>query len=193
MREVEKNDLSFPLLLRSPGFHAGHHFLRVDRAEELSSTAEQLPRDELMAIEYLDARRGDGNIRKYRAVFIDGHLYPLHLAISRAWKIHYYNADMTNHPKNQAEEAEFLDNMPRALGAKAMNALEQIQLTLGLDFGGIDFSLREDGSVLVFEANATMNIILPGSDRQWDYRRAAIGRALSAARTMLMKRIGVSC
>jgi hypothetical protein len=48
-----------------------------------------------------------------------------------------------------------------------------------------------DGQILLFEANATMLIQLPGSGTQWDYRRATIGRALDAARNMLFERAGV--
>ena len=40
-------------------------------------------RPELLAIAYLDARGADGNARKYRALIVDGALYPVHLAIAR--------------------------------------------------------------------------------------------------------------
>jgi glutathione synthase/RimK-type ligase-like ATP-grasp enzyme len=70
-----------------------------------------------------------------------------------------------------------------------MAALVRLQLVLGLDYGGFDFGVRKDGSVLLFEANATMTIVTPGPDKQWDYRRAAIDRALAAARRMLLDRL----
>ena len=51
---------SFPVLLRSPGFHTGRHFVMVESAAELAAAAAALPGDELLAIGYLDARGDDG-------------------------------------------------------------------------------------------------------------------------------------
>ena len=95
-----------------------------------------LPGDELLVIEYLDARGDDGNARKYRVMMVGGQIYPLHLAISRNWKVHYFTSDMADKPDHRREEARFLADMPAALGDKAMTALEQIRDVLGLDYAG---------------------------------------------------------
>jgi glutathione synthase/RimK-type ligase-like ATP-grasp enzyme len=78
--------------------------------------------------------------------------------------------------------------MPAVLGTRAMAALQQIQNTLGLDYGGIDFGLNERGDVLLFEANATMAVIVPDKDQRWDYRRPATERIYTAVWKMLMSR-----
>ena len=80
--------------------------------------------------------------------------------------------------------------MPAVLGPRAMAALAGIRAMLGLDFAGVDFALAADGSVLLFEANATMVIYPPGPDPIWDYRRRAIGDVLAAAKRMLRRRAG---
>jgi Flp pilus assembly protein TadD len=182
----------FPLLLRTPGFHGGDHFLRVDSPDQLPSALLNLPGRDLTVIQYLDARAVDGKTRKYRAMMIDGQLYPLHAAISSHWKIHYYNAEMADYPAHRAEDAEFLENMPGVLGPRAMTALQEIQKTLGLDYAGIDFGLNEKGDVLLFEANATMAVVTPNADKRWDYRRPAVERIWRAVGTMLMDRVKVS-
>jgi hypothetical protein len=181
-------DLRFPLLLRAPGFHTGRHFVRVERHEELASAMEALPGDELLAIEYLDARGPDGMARKYRVMIIDGVLYPLHLAISTDWKVHYFTADMAANPAYRAEERRFLETMPAVLGERAMTALVAIGRALGLDYAGVDFALAPDGSLLLFETNATMVVNPPDPDPIWDYRRVAIDRVLNAAKRMLLAR-----
>jgi Tetratricopeptide repeat len=191
IRVVAKADLAgaasaFPLLLRAPGFHTGRHFSRVERREDLATAIAALPGDKLLAIEYLDARGADGMARKYRAMIIDGALYPLHLAISADWKVHYFTADMAANAAYRAEEQRFLADMPAALGSRAMAALVAIGGVLGLDYAGVDFGLRADGALLLFEANATMVINPPDPDPIWDYRRAPIKRALDAARNMLL-------
>ena len=182
----------FPLLLRSPGFHMGEHFALVAEPGALESELATLPGDEILAIAYLDARRAGGSVRKYRALFIDRAVYPVHLAISRSWKIHYFSADMRNNDANRAEEAAFLDDMAAHLGAKAMAALHGIATLLDLDYAGIDFGIGPDGNVLVFEANPTMAIYLPDEDERFAYRRPAVARIVEAVRRMFSERGGGS-
>ncbi|MGH6682993.1 MAG: tetratricopeptide repeat protein [Pseudolabrys sp.] len=180
---------TYPFLLRSPGFHTGHHFVLVESAIDLLAAAVSLPGDDLLVIEYLDARGDDGNSRKYRTMIIDGEIYPLHLAVSRQWKVHYFTADMTDHADHRVEDAAFLDDMPAVLGSKAIAALERIAGELGLDYGGIDFGLSPAGEILLFEANATMVVNPPDSDERWAYRRPAVTRILDAVRTMILSKV----
>ena len=144
----------------------------------------------MLAIEYLDARGDDGMARKFRVMFIDGRIYPLHLAVSRDWKVHYFSADMARSADFREEERRFLCDMPGVLGPRAMEALTRVAAALDLQYAGADFALARDGSVLLFEANATMVVFPPGPDPVWDYRRAAIETALEAARRMLDRRAG---
>ena len=189
---LAQHGFEFPLLLRTPGFHGGTHFLRVETFAELPAALRKLPGRDLTVIEYLDARGSDGKTRKYRVMMIDGQLYPLHAPISSNWKIHYFSAEMADSPEHRAEEAEFLENMAGVLGPRAMAALEAIQKTLGLDYGGIDFGLSEKGEVLLFEANATMVVVPPEADARWEYRRPAVERISRAVGKMLMDRAKVS-
>ncbi|HVA13204.1 MAG TPA: hypothetical protein VNF99_08135, partial [Stellaceae bacterium] len=181
-------DLVFPLLLRAPGYHTGRHFQRVERREELAAAAAALPGEVLLAIDYLDARGPDGLARKYRVMIIDGALYPLHLAISQDWKVHYFTADMAANTAHRREEKRFLDDMEAAIGMRAKAALARIGQAMGLDYAGVDFGLGVDGAVLLFEANATMVINPPDPDPIWDYRRAPILRALDAAKRLVLAR-----
>jgi hypothetical protein len=185
-KALERRGLQFPVLLRAPGFHNGQHFLIVENAAQLPAALAELPGDEFAAIQYLDARGADGNYRKYRVMMIGGWLYPLHLAISPNWKIHYITADMAENAGHRGEEAAFLEDMPGVLGPRAMAALAEIQNMLGLDYAGIDFGLNSQGDVLLFEANATMTVLPPERDRRWDYRRAAVQRIEDAVRKMLV-------
>ena len=186
----------FPLLLRTPGFHMGRHFVCVNSAAVLGPAVAGLPgagdpAATVMALEYLDARGVDGCARKYRVMIVNGQLYPLHLAISKDWKIHYFSADMEDHAEHRREEANFLADMANVLGAKRMAALQGLAAVLGLDYGGIDFGLNEAGEILLFEANATMVVEQPDGDPRWDYRREAVGRIHTAVRDLLLGRARV--
>lgn len=191
-RRLAELGFAFPLLLRSPGYHTGRNFVRVEAAADLPAAAERLPGDDLLVIEYLDARGRDGSARKFRVMMIDGRLHPLHLAISQNWKVHYFTSDMADQPAHRAEEEEFLRNMPAVLGRRAIRALEAIQAALGLDYAGIDFGLSEHGDLLLFEANATMVIARPSEDPRWAYRRAAIDGAVDAVVAMLRRKADTS-
>ncbi len=145
-----------------------------------------------MAIQYLDATGKDGQARKYRVMMIDGHLYPLHLAISDSWKVHYYTASMENRADFRAEEEAFLNDMPGVLGPTAMTALQHIADALALDYAGIDFALAPDGRLLLFEANATMVVTPPPLGALWDYRRRSVSRILDAVQSQIIGRANVT-
>ncbi len=165
---------AFPLLLRAPGHHAGDHFELVETPEALGAVLATLPGPELLAIEYLDARGADGDVRKYRVVCVDGVLYPVHLAIAPQWKVHYFSAAMDGRPGHRAEEAAFLRDPQAVAGERAWRALAAICATMQLDYAGVDFGLAPDGTLLVFEANAAMAVYVPD--------------VIAAVRAMLVKR-----
>jgi tetratricopeptide (TPR) repeat protein len=185
---LQSDGFAFPLLLRSPGFHAGDHFARIEQPAELTATLATLPGGELYAIEFLDAGDSAGMVRKYRVVFIDGRFFPVHLAIGHHWKVHYFSADMSDSDAFRAEEERFLQAMEATIGVAGMAALTEIDATLGLDYAGVDFGFDRDGRMILFEANAGMAIYPPPEDPRWDYRRAAHTNAIGAMRSLLVER-----
>lgn len=181
------DDLCYPLLVRVPGRHTGRHFVYVESQAALAPAVAALPGTDLLAVQYLDARGPDGLARKYRVMFIDGRLYPLHLALSADWKVHYFTADMARVAAHRDEESRFLRDMNGVLGDRAMCALAVIAEALGLDYAGIDFALTPDRDVLLFEANATMVVNPPDADPLWDYRRPAVAAIMEAIRRLLSR------
>ena len=185
---LRSHGIAFPLLLRSPGYHTGQYFLCAETAESLPICVSDLPGEMLLVMEMLDARNRQGDFHKYRVMFVDGAPYPLHLALSKHWKVHYFTADMDGQPEAQRLESAFLNDMPSVLGAKAMAGLENICRTLQLDYAGIDFAIDSNDNLLLFEANATMLVPRP-EDEEWSrYRREAVGRIRDAVGVMLLER-----
>jgi Tfp pilus assembly protein PilF len=183
-----RHGFTFPLLVRAPGFHTGQHFARVEHAGELAAAVAGFPGADGLLIEYIDLRDDDRRVRKYRVMAIDGVLYPLHAAVSREWKVHYFTADMATDPANRAEDERFLADPVSAIGAAAWAALGRIRDAVGLEYAGIDFGIDRAGRVVAFEANATMIVLPPGPSAMWDYRRAPVERITQAVRTMLLAR-----
>jgi hypothetical protein len=185
---VERQGMTFPLLLRSPGFHNGRFFELVHDEAELLAAVSTMPGTDAMLLSYQDTRSADGLMRKFRVMAIDGGLYPVHMAMSTNWKVHYVTSDMHHSDAFRQEEAEFLADMSGFLGANVLRALERIAQSMQLDYAGIDFAIDAAGRVVVFEANAAMAIFLPDADPQWDYRRGPMTRALDAVKRMIVTR-----
>jgi len=180
--------VKFPVLVRSLGFQTGKHFEYASTPEDLSNIASSLPGAELLVMEFLDTKDERGYFKKYRVMFIGGNIYPLHLAISKHWKVHYFSAAMKDSAENRDQEKAFLERMEETIGAKALKALESIQRELALDYAGIDFAIDAQGELVVFEANATMIMALPPADEIWDYRRGHILKAKEAVSQMLLSK-----
>ncbi len=185
---VEDGGFSFPLLVRTPGFHTGQYFCRVEDLSGLAGAAAQIPGDDVWLIEQLDARDASGLYRKLRVMLIDGQLYPLHLAISKDWKVHYFTAGMADAPQHRLVDGEFLEDMAGAIGTPAVAGLKRVCATLELDYAGIDFAVNARGEVLFFEANATMVMAPLSADPKWDYRRPAFDAVFAAVRRMMTER-----
>jgi len=179
--------LALPVLLRSPGYHAGEHFALVSDADQLEPAVRALPGETLFAIEFVDTRDQLGVFAKYRVMVVDGALYPLHLALSREWKVHYFSAEMATQEQYRQREARFLSEPRKTLGERAWSALRRIVDALDLDYAGIDFALDAEGRVVLFETNATMAVRYPPGEEMWSYRRGAVDAVLDAVRAMLVR------
>jgi glutathione synthase/RimK-type ligase-like ATP-grasp enzyme len=185
---LETAGFHFPVLLRSLGYHTGRHFNLVRDAEMLDETLNELPGEEFLAMEFLDTRNIIGEFCKYRVMSIDGEIYPLHAATGQNWKVHYFSAEMEDHLHRKID-AEFLQNMEACLGGRVISTLKDIAEELGLDYGGIDFSVDDDGQVVVFEANATMVIARPPNDERWAYRIEPTKHIYEAVERLLLSRV----
>ena len=110
---------------------------------------------------------------------------PYHLAISEHWLVHYWTAGMEHAAGRRDEERRFLQDPAAVLGSGTWNAVAAIGRTIGLDWCGIDFARHADGRVIVFEANATMNVHPEDPDGVFAYKNPAVNAILDAFETML--------
>jgi tetratricopeptide (TPR) repeat protein len=176
--------LTPPFLVRPIVAHGGEDMIRVDTASQAASLKRSRA-DAQYATAFHDFRSPDGYYRKYRIIYVDRVPYAYHLAISRHWLVHYFSADMLTEPWKRDEERAYLENPAQTLGPKAMAAITAFGQRLNLDYAGIDFSILPDGSVLVFEANATMLVHLRDSAEDFPYKHAAVPKIFAAFDAML--------
>ena len=174
-----------PLLLRPAASHGGHdlELLGDDAALAHASCSAGSH-----ASAFHQTRSADGHWRKYRVIFVGGKPYPYHLAIAERWLVHYRSADMLSQQWKRDEELRFLNTPAAVLGWSAMQALRRIGRSLPLDFWGIDFTLQEDGSLLVFEANPTMLVHREEFHAELAYRNVFVDRILEAFAAQLQLR-----
>jgi len=179
--------LGFPLLVRPSGSHGGEAIVKLDGPVQLAGF---LPfrDDELYVTRFVDFRSSDGHYRKYRVVFVDGVMFPYHLAISEDWLIHYFRTDMANRPDFREEEQRFLETFLGYLGPVAVTALAEIGRRVDLDFFGIDFGLMPSGELVLFECNATMLVRHIDEPAIYDYRKPAAERIRDAVTRLVTKR-----
>ena len=139
-----------PLLVRVAGTHGGDDFAKVESWDELAGFVANNPAPTYYVIAYADYRSGDGLFRKYRVIFIDGEIFPYHLAIHDDWKVHHFRTDMANHEWMRREEERFLQDIGSVFNPAQQDALRAMAAATSLDYGGIDCGLDRDGQIVVF-------------------------------------------
>lgn len=175
----------FPIIVRPVGSHAGHGLERIDDERMLPEYAQRIDASEYFISPFINYASHDGLFRKYRIVFVDGTPYPVHLAISPRWMIHYYNAAMAENAWMRDEEASFLESIGNAFNADQIHTLHGIAQAVGLEYFGIDCALERNGRIFVFEADPAMLVHSRDSIELYPYKHRYIPRIYRAVEAML--------
>lgn len=175
----------FPIIVRPVGSHAGAGLERIDNSALLSDYAARIAAPAYFASPFIDYSSSDGLFRKYRIVFVDGEPFPVHLAISPRWMIHYYNAQMAENAWMRDEEARFLEDIGNAFNAEQRDTLRALARAVGLEYFGIDCALERDERILVFEADPAMLVHTSDPIELYPYKQRFIPRIYRAIEMML--------
>jgi tetratricopeptide (TPR) repeat protein len=189
LREVQGLGFSFPFIMRPAGSQTGSGVVLVQNSDELEAALRDArPGADYYLIEYIDCRRRNGLYNKKRVFCIDGVFYPVASLYKESWSIHSgdrYNV-MDKTPWMQDEERACLEDFVSHIGSENLNRLHRIRDIVDLDFFGIDFTLREDGTLLLFEVNPAMRHNYDHVER-FPYTRPCLD-AVSAAFDAMVKR-----
>jgi len=148
-------DLSFPLIVRPRGSHAGVGLAKIDDVAALAGYLREREEQEFFVSRFVDYSSADGQFRKYRIAFVDGQPFACHMAIADRWDIWYLNAGMLENAMKRLEEETFMRAFDVGFGRRHRSALSQVAARLGLDYFTIDCAETKDGSLLIFEADNT--------------------------------------
>lgn len=163
-RIIGGSDITFPAILRLAGTHLGISMALVETPEDVLPILEKDKNYYLTS--YRDYANEDGMYRKYRFFFIGNEIILRHVLSSDNWNVHAEARTrlMVNFPHLiQQERTTMLSQRP-PLEVRFGAVLRKVKTAIGLDFFGMDCSITNDGKLLLFEANASMNLIDPSLD-----------------------------
>ena len=158
---LDAESFRFPLLVRRVGTHAGASLEKTDDLDQLWTYFTDKSDGSFFIIEFVDFSIDGGEFVKMRMHVVDGELYPNQLYIYEDWNIQGWPHVKKRMLENDwmIEHAErFLGDPEDYLGPAAYSGLKAVCDRFSLDFFGVDFGRSKDGRVVVFEANANMQI-----------------------------------
>jgi glutathione synthase/RimK-type ligase-like ATP-grasp enzyme len=178
MQRAEAEKFGFPFIVRVAGDHGGISMLRVNSSDELEAM-HVFPLDgrDFYLTEYFDCRDDAGRYFKQRIVVVDGEPLLRHSMYGDNWII---NSKAMNHMLER-ESWDELKQREARFEAEVLPglkpAIDEITSRLKLEYYGIDCFVRPDGDMVVFEANANMNV-LHNAFPQRNERMAMINRKI---------------
>lgn len=175
---VARAGLGYPILVRVAGSHLGMTLICIDRPDELDAVS-RLNRDDrssLYVTEFRDFASPDGRYRKFRVVVIGDEIFLRHCIISENWLIH--RGDRAENTED--EERATFEAFDREWRGHLEPVFKEIGSRLGLDYFGVDCHIDNSGNVLLFEANACMNVMANTRPppNMWEQHIARIKEAL---------------
>lgn len=164
VREIEAQ-FDYPLITRTLHFQRGLGMNKVDSRADLLAvfTSEGCP-EEFYVTAFVDSRGGKEFYRKIRAAVVQDEVVIVRVDYSTFWNVHgrknikrlpFY----LEHPELLDLEKQICAHPEAELGRPAMQSFRALRARIPLDVFGVDFDVAADGSLVFYEANATMNLL----------------------------------
>ena len=157
--QAESVGLQFPFIVRLAGFHNGRNMILL-RSREDYDDLHAFPFDgrDFYLTEFVDYKNDSGIYIKQRIAVIDDKPFIRHSLFDQSWKINVSSVDFMAQNRHLYSYAELLEKSDARL-ATVRPAIMEIRKRLGLEYFGIDCHINDQGGMLIFEANANMNIL----------------------------------
>ena len=188
---VANGHLTFPFLIRPTGTHCGEGMVLAEDPLHLERELACIAAEQIYAAQFVDYRSSDGFFRKYRVAMVGGQPLPYHLALSKRWMVHYYNADIDDRSVMDREEERYLAAFDTVFGERARRAIQEIDQRVGLDIYALDCALTPDGGLVLFEVAVNAIIHLMEDPATHAYKHRYVPRIFDAVQTLMKKRIAL--
>jgi hypothetical protein len=151
LRTDHAHDGNLTPLLAGPGQLLGALLVLARHPRRLRSRL----REGLLAVEFEDTRDAAGLYRKYSVLRVGDAFVPRHAFVSRTWMLKH--ADIVD-AQTAADERAFVRDNPHR------DQVARVFTLAGIDYGRMDYSVRADGSIVVWEIN-TNPVVVPDASR----------------------------
>ncbi|MGO9391342.1 ATP-grasp domain-containing protein [Rhodoblastus sp.] len=180
---------NFPFIVRPLESHAGAGLEKIEDKTELAAYLQNHAEAFFYTAPFIDYRGADGKFRKTRIAVVDGEPFPVHLAISSRWMIHYLNADMAENADHRAEEALFMDRFPD-FARRHAHTFAFMQKKLQLDYFLVDCAEVGSDQLLIFEVGSAMIAHDLDCPENFAYKSAPMRRLFDAFQRLILSRAG---
>jgi len=180
-------ELSFPIIVRPRGSHAGVGLIRLDDPAAIARYLGERSEQAFFVARFVDYSSADGLFRKYRVVFIGGKPYACHMAIADRWDIWYLNAGMAFSAEKRGEEERFMRDFDAGFALRHRTALAAVASRVGLDYFTIDCAENKNGELLIFEADNTAVVHNMDSPDVFPYKPPQMRKIFDAFAAMLLR------
>jgi len=160
---VEASGIGFPAIMRTVGEHNAQNIVRLDSPAD-SDKLHVFAMDgrDFFLCEFIDNRNEQGLYFKHRIAMVGGDPVVRHAVFLDHWIVKSKSVPfMLEHP-DFGNPVDFGHELQEQRVPRALPALKEIARRLDLDYFGMDCCVDENGGILVFEANANMNMLLDG-------------------------------
>ena len=153
-------EIDLPFIVRVAGDHAGKSMVLVQDPED-HQPLHVFPFDgrDFYLTEYVDCKDQRGLFHKQRIVVIDGEPVLRHSLYNKHWKIHGNSRSFMLSRETWAKDRRRTHRLDTKVIPKLRPVFREISNRLQLEYFGIDCNVRPNGELLIFEANANMNIL----------------------------------
>ncbi len=157
---AESENFDLPFIVRVAGDHDGKSMIRVSSRDDYHAL-HVYPFDgrDFYLTEYVDYKDEAGLYHKQRIVVVEGEPVLRHSLFNSDWKIHGSSRTFMSTRESWEESLARMHQIDTELIPKLRPAIREISNRLQLEYFGVDCNIRPNGEMLIFEANANMNVL----------------------------------
>jgi hypothetical protein len=150
---IKLNNMKIPVIFRQAGDHGGISTTLIKDRNELFFNYILDGRD-FYITQYIDCKKNNF-YRKFRLIIIDGEVFLRHVIKAENWMVHA-PIQIDDLKFKKVLSARFNEDIK----PKINSTINRIYQILKLDYFGLDCDINEDGTIILFECNANMNVFV---------------------------------
>lgn len=185
-------DIGVPVIIRPSVTQMGKGAKLCRTEDEVLTHLNSWNSGDICAIRYFNCSDELGNARQYRIVALDGVLYPERINVAPFWHSHDASREDIGWYENGYDELEqhYLSDPRSAIGVEPSEIFQPFVDKIGLEIFGIDFGIDDQGRIIIFEANASMNLFNKRFNEYCPYKVNSCQEFEDNVKEYLMKRAG---